>query len=74
MKNVGLLNPYKLGNIDLKNRIVMAPMTRSRAISNVPNDLMAEFYGQRAGFAGGWQADGGTGQRRNSQYLFDGVV
>jgi len=48
MKNVGLLNPYKLGNIDLKNRIVMAPMTRSRAISNVPNDLMAEFYGQRA--------------------------
>jgi len=48
MKNVGLLNPYNLGNIDLKNRIVMAPMTRSRAISNVPNDLMAEFYGQRA--------------------------
>jgi N-ethylmaleimide reductase len=48
MKNVGLLNPYKLGNIDLKNRIVMAPMTRSRAISNIPTELMAEFYGQRA--------------------------
>lgn len=48
MKNVGLLNPYKLGIIDLKNRIVMAPMTRSRAISNIPNELMAEFYGQRA--------------------------
>jgi N-ethylmaleimide reductase len=48
MKNVGLLTPYKLGNIDLKNRIVMAPMTRSRAISNIPNELMAEFYGQRA--------------------------
>jgi N-ethylmaleimide reductase len=48
MKNVGLLSPYKLGSIDLKNRIVMAPMTRSRAISNIPNDLMAEFYGQRA--------------------------
>jgi N-ethylmaleimide reductase len=48
MNNVELLNPYKLGNIDLKNRIVMAPMTRSRAISNIPNELMAEYYGQRA--------------------------
>ena len=48
MKSVELLSPYKLGSIDLKNRIVMAPMTRSRAISNIPNELMAEFYGQRA--------------------------
>ena len=48
MKNVELLSSYKLGNIELKNRIVMAPMTRSRAVSNIPNDLMAEFYGQRA--------------------------
>jgi N-ethylmaleimide reductase len=48
MKNVELLSPYKLGSIVLKNRIVMAPMTRSRAVSNIPNDLMAEFYGQRA--------------------------
>jgi len=30
------------------NRIVMAPMTRSRATDNLPNDLMAEYYGQRA--------------------------
>ncbi len=48
MKKVGLLDPYKLGNIDLRNRIVMSPMTRSRAIGNVPNQLMAEYYGQRA--------------------------
>jgi N-ethylmaleimide reductase len=48
MKNVGLLSPYKLGTIDLKNRIVMAPMTRSRATNNLPNELMAEFYEQRA--------------------------
>ncbi len=47
MENVGLLNPYKLGKIDLKNRIVMAPMTRSRATDNIPNALMAEYYGQR---------------------------
>ncbi|CAN5179520.1 alkene reductase [soil metagenome] len=43
-----LFSDYKLGSITLKNRIVMAPMTRSRAIGNVPNDLMATYYGQRA--------------------------
>lgn len=31
------------------NRIVMAPMTRSRATGNLPNDLMVEYYRQRAG-------------------------
>ncbi|RYY65410.1 MAG: alkene reductase, partial [Chitinophagaceae bacterium] len=35
-----LLSPYQLGSITLQNRIVMAPMTRSRAIGNVPNQLM----------------------------------
>lgn len=44
-----LSSPFTLGPIELKNRAVMAPMTRSRAIDNVPNDLMAEYYGQRAG-------------------------
>ncbi len=48
MRNTKLMSPYKLGNIELKNRIVMAPMTRSRAIGNVPNQLMAEYYKQRA--------------------------
>ena len=43
-----LFTPYKLGHVTLKNRIVMAPMTRSRAIGNIPNNLMAEFYSQRA--------------------------
>jgi N-ethylmaleimide reductase len=42
------LTPYQLGNTELKNRIVMAPMTRSRAINNIPNSLMAEYYAQRA--------------------------
>lgn len=49
MKDKGLLDPCKLGAIDLKNRIVMSPMTRSRALNNIPNDLMAEFYKLRAG-------------------------
>lgn len=43
-----LFNKYKLGNIELRNRIVMAPMTRSRAINNIPNELMVEYYKQRS--------------------------
>jgi N-ethylmaleimide reductase len=40
---------YDLGDLELKNRIVMAPMTRSRAIAgNVPNPLAATYYAQRA--------------------------
>lgn len=44
-----LLEPLTLGDIELKNRFVMAPLTRSRATGNVPNDLMARYYGERAG-------------------------
>lgn len=48
MKAHELFTPKKIGSIALKNRIVMAPMTRCRAIENIPNDLMAEYYSQRA--------------------------
>lgn len=48
MDEYKLFAPAKLGIIELKNRIVMSPMTRSRAIGNVPNDLMAKFYSQRS--------------------------
>ncbi len=44
-----LFESTKLGSMKLKNRVVMAPLTRSRAIGNVPNDLMATYYSQRAG-------------------------
>ena len=43
-----LFTPVALGNLQLKNRVVMAPMTRSRATGNVPNELMAKYYGMRA--------------------------
>lgn len=43
-----LFSEYKLGDVTLKNRIVMAPMTRSRAINNIPNDIMAQYYAMRA--------------------------
>jgi len=49
MKDYKLLAPAKSGILELKNRVVMAPMTRCRAIGNVPNDLVAEYYRQRSG-------------------------
>lgn len=44
-----LFQPYASNDLHLQNRVVMAPLTRSRAERNVPNALMAEYYGQRAG-------------------------
>lgn len=39
----------KIGSLELKNRIIMAPLTRARAGDvRIPNDLMATYYGQRA--------------------------
>lgn len=43
-----LSTPLSLGPLQLANRVVMAPMTRSRAIGGVPNELMREYYTQRA--------------------------
>jgi N-ethylmaleimide reductase len=44
-----LFNPLKLGAITLPNRILLAPLTRTRAdAGHLPNDLMAEYYAQRA--------------------------
>lgn len=48
MKNYILFTSGKIGGLTLKNRIIMAPMTRCRAIGNIPNDLMARYYQQRA--------------------------
>ena len=46
-----LFTPYRLGRMTLSTRVVMAPMTRSRAIGGIPNDLMRTYYTQRAGAA-----------------------
>ncbi len=43
-----LYTPTTIGDLELKNRVVMAPMTRSRALDNLPNALMATYYAQRA--------------------------
>lgn len=45
-----LFTPLTLGSLQLRNRVVMAPMTRSRAESDgIPSALMVEYYRQRAG-------------------------
>ena len=43
-----LFDPAQAGDLQLKNRVVMAPLTRNRAPGNVPNALMARYYAQRA--------------------------
>ena len=43
-----LLSKTTLGPLSLQNRLVMCPLTRSRATGNVPNDLMVQYYAQRA--------------------------
>ena len=45
-----LFDPLKMGALSLPNRILMAPLTRSRATPDgrVPTDLQAEYYRQRA--------------------------
>lgn len=45
-----LFDPVTFGELQLANRIVMSPLTRARAgVERIPNDLMAEYYRQRAG-------------------------
>jgi len=44
-----LFLPENAGSVFVTNRAVMAPMTRCRAIGNLPNELMAEYYKQRSG-------------------------
>src|ERR1700752_1549248 len=50
MSTQPMFTPYRMGDLDLPNRIVMAPLTRMRAGSDdhVPTALQAEYYAQRA--------------------------
>jgi N-ethylmaleimide reductase len=49
-QQIDLLSPYTLGPLHLKNRMVMAPLTRSRAEQgNVPSSMAPTYYSQRAG-------------------------
>jgi N-ethylmaleimide reductase len=46
--NINLFSPVELGSYSIHNRMVMAPMTRLRAIDSIPQSLMATYYAQRA--------------------------
>jgi N-ethylmaleimide reductase len=63
-----LLQPCRLGDLALPNRVVMAPLTRGRANNSrhVPNDLMRQYYEQRATAGlivseGAWVSEAGQG-------------
>jgi len=48
MRMSDLFSPIRMGQLELKNRIAMAPMTRNRAVENIPTELMRKYYSQRA--------------------------
>jgi NADPH2 dehydrogenase len=49
-----LFNPLRVGNVTLRHRVVLAPMTRVRnSEDHVPTDIVVEYYRQRAGNGGG---------------------
>ena len=45
---VSLFDSVQLGELALANRIAMAPLTRNRAVNNIPGELTATYYAQRA--------------------------
>ncbi|GAA0537377.1 hypothetical protein [Chitinophaga japonensis] len=55
-----LLLPYRKARLALKNHLVMAPMTRSRTIHNIPNDLMALYGAIGSAFGNTLILNGGT--------------
>lgn len=51
--DAALFQPLRVGNAELKHRLVMAPLTRYRADdAHVPTDLMVDYYSQRASVPG----------------------
>lgn len=64
-----LFSAYDLAGLHLKNRIVMAPMTRSRAVNTVADAQTALYYQQRAG-AGLIVSEGSPISRQGAGYLF----
>lgn len=71
MADSRLLKPLKIGNIEVKHRIGMAPLTRFRASSDrVPLPLMKEYYSQRAAAPGTLIISEGTFVSPSAWYVF----
>ncbi|MGH8370265.1 MAG: alkene reductase [Gammaproteobacteria bacterium] len=71
MTTQALLTPVKVGPYELKNRVVMAPMTRDRADNPelAPTDLHVEYYAQRAS-AGLIITEGSQISQQGAGYIF----
>lgn len=65
-----LLEPYTLAGLHLSNRVVMAPLTRSRTPHDIANDMTAVYYRQRAG-AGLIISEGTPISQEGTGYLFN---
>ncbi len=48
MSTEALFKPFQYKNLELKNRIVMAPMTRAQSDNGVPTQQIADYYARRA--------------------------
>jgi len=68
-----LFEPIELGTLTLKNRTVMAPMTRTFSPNNVPNDLVVEYYRRRAQGGVGLIITEGTFVNHNAASGYDNV-
>lgn len=64
-----LLEPYQLADLTLSNRVVMAPMTRSRVRNHAPDESTAKYYAQRAS-AGLIISEGTQISRQGQGYLW----
>ena len=64
-----LFSPFRLGSVRLKNRIVMAPMTRARCPDGIASVQAADYYAQRAG-AGLIVSEGTPISREGDGFLF----
>ena len=65
-----IFQPYELGSIRLRNRIVMAPLTRARAPQDIADERVALYYAQRA-TAGLIVSEGTPISREGQGYLFN---
>ncbi|KAI3963629.1 hypothetical protein MKW92_028454 [Papaver armeniacum] len=52
MEAMPLFKPYKMGNLELSHRVVLAPLTRNRSYGNVPQPHAALYYSQRTSSGG----------------------
>jgi len=68
-----LFNPFKLINLNLKNRIVMAPMTRSMSPQHIPTEEAAQYYASRAKGKVGLIITEGTGINHPATHAYPDV-